>query len=182
MTMVSCLTTSMAISRQASPRGTTSSEWRTRTIRSSCSVVHPEEPFSNKSMLKRFFFDKRTANIFTFLHQNPKPPVFPPIKQVEPYNKFYPFVQRWYWDKTGGGALDEVFTLIKDKIAKKKNTKECTTTVVPKKVAASKAFVKRVAPKKKAAPNQPARKKTKSAPSRRMKKTSDTESNSYWLE
>jgi hypothetical protein len=88
-------------------------------------AVHNGAPFVNQPMLKRgqVLGEDRTAAIDAFVVAVLNPPGLCPIKQVELYKKFRPFVPRRFWEETCPKPRDEVLLQVKDKTAKKRKQK-----------------------------------------------------------
>jgi hypothetical protein len=61
-----------------------------------------------------------------------KAPGLRPIKQVELYKKFRPFVPRCYWDETFPRPSDKVLAMVKNEIAERRKQKQVpkSTTLV----------------------------------------------------
>jgi hypothetical protein len=97
-------------------------------------AVHDGAPFVNQPMLKRgqVLVKDRTAAIDTFVVSALNPPGLRPIKKVELYIKFRPFVPRQFWDETCPKPSDEVLMQVKDKTAKKRKHKTVATPRHPK--------------------------------------------------
>jgi hypothetical protein len=76
-------------------------------------------------MLKRgvALSDKRFEEIQKNVLQTLKPPGLRPIKQVDLYEKFRPYVPRQYWDKTCPKPSDEVLESVRKERADKRKTK-----------------------------------------------------------
>jgi hypothetical protein len=107
-----------------------------------CST-HSEAPFVEQAMLKRGQArgdTTRIAAMEAFELQTLKAPGLRPIKQVELYKKFRPFVPREFWEDTCPRPSDEVLAQVKDESSKKRKTK------VPAAKSATKKRVRR-APK-----------------------------------
>jgi hypothetical protein len=99
-------------------------------------ATHFEAPFIEKSMLKRGKVrgDKtRIADMEAFKLHTLKAPGLLPIKQVEFYKKFRPFVPREYWEYTFPRPSDEVLAEFKDKFSKKRKMKATAAKSAPKK-------------------------------------------------
>jgi hypothetical protein len=89
-----------------------------------CST-HSEAPFVEQAMLKRgqVRFDKtRVAAMEAFELQTLKAPGLRPIKQVELYKKFRPFVPREFWEDTCPIPSDDVLAQVKDDSSNKRKT------------------------------------------------------------
>jgi hypothetical protein len=79
--------------------------------------THSEAPFVEQVMLKRGQVrgDKTiVATMEAFELQTLKAPGLCPIKQVELYKKFRPFVHREFWEDTCPRPSDEVLAQVKD--------------------------------------------------------------------
>jgi hypothetical protein len=89
-----------------------------------CST-HDGAEFMMQPMLKRgvALSDKRFEEIQTFFLQTLKPTGLRPIKQVELYKKFRPYVLRQYWDETCPKPSDEVLKSVCKERADKRKTK-----------------------------------------------------------
>jgi chromatin remodeling complex protein RSC6 len=76
-------------------------------------------------MLKRgvALSDKRFEEMQKIVLQTLKPPGLRPIKQVELYKKFCPYVPRQYWDETCPKPSDEVLESVRKERADKRKTK-----------------------------------------------------------
>jgi hypothetical protein len=100
-----------------------------------CST-HLEAPFVEQAMLKigQARGNKtRVAAIEAFELQTLKAPGLRPIKQVELYKKFRPFVPCEFWEDTCPRPSDEVLTQVKDESSKKRKTKVPASKAAPKK-------------------------------------------------
>jgi hypothetical protein len=100
-------------------------------------AVHNGAPFVNQPMLKRgkVLGKDRTAAIDAFVVAALKPPGLRPIKQVEMYKKFRPFVPRRFWGETCPKPSEEVLMQVKDETEKKRKHK---TAAKPPQAAAAK--------------------------------------------
>jgi hypothetical protein len=76
-------------------------------------------------MLKRGakLSDERRKEIQDYVLETLKPPGLQPIKQVEVYKKFWPYVPRKYWAETCPKPTDEVV----DSVCKERANKRTTT-------------------------------------------------------
>jgi hypothetical protein len=110
-------------------------------------AVHDGAPFVNQPMLKRgkVLGKDRTAAIDAFVVAALNPPGLRPVKQVELYKTFRPFVPRQFWDETCPKLSDEVLMQVKDETAKKRKHK--TAAKPPQSAAAKPASVKPAAAK-----------------------------------
>jgi hypothetical protein len=100
-----------------------------------CST-HSEAPFVEQAMLKigQARGDKtRLAAMESFELQTLKAPGLRPIKQVELYKKFRPFVPREFWGDTCPRPSDEVLAQVKDESSKIRKTKVPAAKAAPKK-------------------------------------------------
>jgi hypothetical protein len=99
-------------------------------------VTHSEAPFVEQATLKRgpVRRDKtRVAGMEVFELYTLKAPGLHPIKQVELYKKFLPFVLCKFWEDTCPRPSDEVLARIKDESSKKRKTKVRAAKSAPKK-------------------------------------------------
>jgi hypothetical protein len=110
-------------------------------------AVHDGAACVNQPMLKpgQVLGKDRTAAIDAFVVAALKPPGLRPIKQVELYKKFRPFVPRRFWDDTCPKPSDKVLMQVKDETATKKKQK--TAAKPPQSAAAKPAAVKPTAAK-----------------------------------
>jgi hypothetical protein len=75
----------------------------------------------------------RVAEMEAFELQRLKAPGLHPIKQVELYKKFRPFVPHEFWEDTCPRPSDEVVAQVKDESSKKRKTKVPAAKSAPKK-------------------------------------------------
>jgi hypothetical protein len=89
-----------------------------------CST-HDGAELMMQPMMKRgvALSDKRFEEIQNFFLQNLKQPSLRPIKQVELYKKFRPYVPRQNWDETCPKPSDEVLELVRKEKSDKWKTK-----------------------------------------------------------
>jgi hypothetical protein len=87
--------------------------------------LHSDAPFISQTMLKRghVLGPSRTAEIEAYMIETLTPPGFRPIKQVELWKKFRPFVPRQYWDELCPRPSDEAIAQVKDNTAQKRKHK-----------------------------------------------------------
>jgi hypothetical protein len=100
-----------------------------------CST-HSEAQFVEQTVLKRGQVrgDKtRVAAMEAFELHTLKTPGLRPIKQVELYKKFRPFVPLEFWEDTCPRPSDEVLAQVKDESSKKQNTKVPAAKSAPNK-------------------------------------------------
>jgi hypothetical protein len=90
-----------------------------------CST-HDGAEFMMQPMRKRdvALSDKRFEEIQDFFLQNLKSPGLRPIKQVELYKKFRPYVPRQYWEETFPKPSDEVLESVSKERADKRKAKK----------------------------------------------------------
>jgi hypothetical protein len=75
----------------------------------------------------------RIATMEAFELQTLNAPGLRPIKQVELYKKFRPFVPREFWEDNCPRPSDEVLAQVKDESSKKRKTKVPASKAAPKK-------------------------------------------------
>jgi hypothetical protein len=98
--------------------------------------THFEAPFLKQVMLKRGQARGEKTRVLAmeaFELQTLKAPGLRPIKQVELYKKFGPFVTREFWEDTFPRPSDEVLPQIKDESSKKRKMKVPAAKAAPKK-------------------------------------------------
>jgi hypothetical protein len=95
-----------------------------KTLSMQC-ALHSDAPFIPQPMLKRghVLGPSRTAKIEAYIIETLTPPGLRPIKQVELWKKFRPFVPRQYWDELCPRPSDEVIAQVKDDTAQKRKHK-----------------------------------------------------------
>jgi hypothetical protein len=79
-------------------------------------AIHNEAPFVMQPMLKKGqeLGAAHRAAIDAYKLETLKTPGLRPIKQVDIYKKFRPFVPRCYWDETCPRPSDEVLVVVKN--------------------------------------------------------------------
>lgn len=88
-------------------------------------ATHDGAKFVLQPMLKRGakLSDERRKEIQDYVLETLKPPGLRPIKQVELYKKFRPYVPRKYWAETCPKPTDEVIDSVRKERANKRTTK-----------------------------------------------------------
>jgi hypothetical protein len=88
-------------------------------------ATHVGAEFVSQPMLKKgqVLGQARTDAINAFMLETLKPPGLRPIKQVELFKKFRPFVPRQFWAETCPRPSDEIMLQIKDESAEKRKKK-----------------------------------------------------------
>jgi hypothetical protein len=108
-------------------------------------ALHSDAPFIPHPILKRehVLGPSRTAEIEAYTIETLTPPGLRPIKQVELWKKFRPFVPRQYWDEPFPHPSDEVIAQVKDDTVQKRKHKvgNKAATVTPVVVAAAATLV-----------------------------------------
>jgi hypothetical protein len=111
-----------------------------KTLSRQC-ALHSDSPFIPHPMLKRghVLGPSRTAEIEAYMIETLTPPGLRPIKQVELWKKFRPFVPRQYWDELCPRPSDEVIAQVKDDTPQKRKHKvgKKATTATPLVVAST---------------------------------------------
>jgi hypothetical protein len=135
---VQCLAASMVISSLQLLKKITflRVEDTDKTMSMQC-ALHSDAPFIPHPMLKRghVLGPSRTAEIGAYTIETVKPPGLRPIKQVELWKKFPPFVLWQYWDELCPRPSDNVIAQVKDDTSQKRKHK------VGKKVATATPLV-----------------------------------------
>jgi hypothetical protein len=159
-------------------------------------AIRNEAPFVMQPMLNKGqeLGAARRDAIDTYKLETLKAPGLRPIKQVELYRKFRPFVPRCYWDETCPRPRDEFLAMVKNETAERRkqkqvpksttllatatSTKKAATVTSTKKAATSTNTKKAAtATKKRAAPTKyTSSKKPKEAAGRTAKKQCDSDS------
>jgi hypothetical protein len=106
---------------------------------------HSEAHFFEQAMLKRGQARGDKARVMameTFKLQTLKAIGLHPIKQVELYKKFHPFVLREYWEDTCPRPSHEVLAQVKDESSKKRKTKVPAAKSAPNKMVRQEQKVK----------------------------------------
>jgi hypothetical protein len=101
-------------------------------------AIHNEAPCAIKPMLKKGqeLGAARRDAIDAYKLETLKAPGFCPIKQVELYKKFRPFVPRCDWDKTCPRPSNGVLAMVKNEAAERRKQKQVPklTTLVANKL------------------------------------------------
>jgi hypothetical protein len=89
-------------------------------------AIHNEAPFVLQPMLKKGqeLSAARRAAIDAYKLETLKAPSLQPIKQVELYKKFRPFVPLCHWGETFPRPSDEVLAMVKNETAEKRKQKQ----------------------------------------------------------
>jgi hypothetical protein len=97
-------------------------------------AIHNEAPFVMQPMLKKGqeLGAVRRDKIDAYKLETLNAPGLRPIKQVELYKKFPPFVPPCYWDETCPRPSDEVLAMVKNETAERRKKKQVpkSTTLV----------------------------------------------------
>jgi hypothetical protein len=120
-------------------------------------ATHNGTPFVPQRMVKRgkVLGQERTTTVNAFLLEKLKPPCLLPLKQVELFKKFRPFIHRKYWDKTCPEPSEDVLSQVKNETATKLKNKTATTKPnITLTTAAAKATLVSETIKKKSATNE----------------------------
>jgi hypothetical protein len=117
-------------------------------------ATHDGAVFANQPMLKKgqVLIGKRTDAINACELAILKPPGMRPIKQVELYKKFRPFVPREFWEETCPKPSEAVLTQVRNETAAKRKVKAAAAKA-KKDVPAEAAAPQAKSVKAKAAPN-----------------------------
>jgi hypothetical protein len=93
-------------------------------------AIHNEAPFAMQTMLKKGqeLGAARRYAIDAYTLETLKAPGLRPIKQVELYKKFQPFVPRCNWDKTCPRPSDEVLAMVKIETSERRKQKQVPTS------------------------------------------------------
>jgi hypothetical protein len=141
-------------------------------------AIHNEAPFVIHPMLKKGqeIGAAHIDAIDAYTLETLKAPGLLPIKQVEIYKKFRPFVPRCYWDETCPRPSDGFLAMVKNETAERRNQKQVPklTTLV---ATATKTKKAATATKKREDPTKDtSSKKPKGADGRTAKKQCDSDS------
>jgi hypothetical protein len=121
-------------------------------------MTHDGAKFVLQPMLKRGakLSDERRKEIQDYVLETLKPPGLRPIKQVELYKRFRPYVPRKYWAETCPKPTDEVIDSVRKERANKRTMKNNNDA---EKVAAKEPKIVEAAEKKKRVQQQGLNKK-----------------------